>query len=85
MGLLLGRGVLEVVLAIRGALIVREEEGSYRSLVTYKQHCASCGYVSAGVVSAFITPYGTSFPGGLHKDDFLCPICSNRQVVELRG
>ena len=75
-----------MAVAISGATIVREHEGAYTNLVTYKRRCDACGYVPPGApITVSILPYGTVSHGVYHAGSFVCPFCGNRQAVELEG
>ncbi len=75
-----------MVVAISGAVIVSEYEGPYTNMVTYKQRCDNCGYVSPKPpISIRTLPYETVAHGIYHKGNFVCAFCRNRQMVEIQG
>ena len=75
-----------MAVAIRGAIIVSDYEGPYTDMVTYKQRCGNCGYVSPKPpISIRLLPYQTAAHGTYHKESFVCPFCENHQVVEIQG
>ncbi len=76
---------VRVAVAIRGAVILGEQEGAYANLLTYRQRCGSCGYVSPGTISVSIRPHDTSAYGAHYKEAFDCPACGNSQMVEFKG
>ncbi len=65
---------VRVAIAIRGAVILGEQEGAYANLLAYRQQCGSCGYVSpGGTISVSIWPHDTSAYGTHYKGAFDCP------------
>ncbi len=75
-----------MAVAISGAVIVSEYEGPYTNMVTYKQRCDNCGYVSPKPpVSVSCMPYGTVMYGCYHRESFVCPFCGNHQAVRIQG
>jgi hypothetical protein len=75
-----------MVIASEGALIIRQYEGPYINLVTYRQRCDNCRYLPARLpISVTLLPAGAVCHGTCHEDSFVCPFCENRQAVKLRG
>jgi len=75
-----------MTLAISGAIIVSEYEGSYMTQLTYRRRCDACGYVPPSPpISVLISPGSNVVHGTYHAERFVCPFCENRQVVEIQG
>jgi len=75
-----------MAVAISGAIIISEHEGSYMTRLTYRRRCDDCGYIPPSppiIVSLPLT--GTVVHGAHHRNIFVCPFCENRQVVEIQG
>ena len=72
--------------AIEGAAIVRECRGAYMNKVLYRRRCEVCGYVARGApIPILCEPYGTRMYGCYHRESFVCPVCGNRQAVNIQG
>jgi two-component system, response regulator len=81
-----GREGIEIEPAVEGAVIIREYEDAYTTLITYKQRCDGCGYLPARLpISVSMLPNGAVAYGTHHAESFDCPVCEKRQVVKLRG
>ena len=75
-----------MAVAIRGAEIVKDYEGSHTSLVTYRKRCDICGYVSPEPpIAVSVLLNSTEVYGAYHAESFVCPFCENHQVVEIQG
>lgn len=73
-------------IVVEGAIVLREFEDAYTTLVTYKQRCDSCGYLPARLpIFVSILPDGAVVSGAHHAESFDCPLCEKRQVVKLQG
>jgi hypothetical protein len=73
-----------MAIATEGALIVRQYEGLYMNLVTYRQRCGNCGYLPSKLpISVKVLPDGVVCLGSGHEESFVCPFCENRQAVKL--
>src|ERR687894_1386520 len=67
---------------IEGASLVREFQGAYANVLTYKEWCNACGYLAPKTSFAFsMLPYeGSSYD----TEGFLCPGCAKYQAVRIR-
>ena len=75
-----------VAKAIQGAKIVRVYEGLFENVVTYRQWCEKCGYLlPKPPITARVLPGEEVVYATYHVDSFACPICDNRQLVQIRG
>ena len=75
-----------MAIATEGALIIRQYEGPYVNLVTYRQRCDNCGYLPARLpISVKVLPDGAVCQGACHEESFVCPFCENHQAVKLGG
>ena len=66
--------------AVEGASLVREFQGAYINVLTYKQRCSTCEYLAPDncVVSSML-PYDS-----YDIEGFVCPCCANYQAVRVR-
>ncbi len=75
-----------MVIAIRGATVLSEYEGTYTCGATYRRRCEACGYTPPTRRICVSLPVGgTVAYGTYHKESFVCPFCGSRQVVQLQG
>ena len=63
---------------IEDAPIVRELQGAYANVITYKERCDACGYLAPKNSFAFsMLPSEASYD----LEGFVCPGCAKYQVV----
>ena len=66
---------------IEGASLVREYQGAYTNVLTYKERCDACGYLAPKDSLAFsMLPSEASY----YTEGFLCPGCAKYQAVRIR-
>jgi hypothetical protein len=65
---------------LEGASLVREFQGAYINVLTYKQQCSTCAYLAQNNSIVFsMLPYDS-----YDTEGFVCPCCSNYQAVRVR-
>ncbi len=64
---------------LEGASLVREYQGAYANVLSYKQRCEACGYLAPNESHAFsMLPSEASYD----IEGFVCPSCA--QAVRIR-
>ncbi len=70
---------------LEGASIVREFQGVYTNVLTYKRHCDTCGYL-APTVSTIVSlmSQDASYDDAYYEaEGFWCPDCTTYQAVRI--
>ncbi len=65
---------------LKGASLVREFQGAYINVLTYKQRCDACEYLAQNNCVVFSMLPCDSYD----TEGFVCPRCANYQAVSVR-
>ena len=66
---------------VEGASIVREFQGIYTNVLTYRRHCDTCGYLAPTVYTIVSL---MSEDASYEAEGFWCPDCTTYQAVRVQ-
>jgi len=71
---------------VEGASIVREFQGIYTNVLTYRRHCDTCGYLAPTVstIVSLMSQDASYDDGSYEAEGFSCPDCTTYQAVRIQ-
>lgn len=69
------------VVALKGCVIIKQDNKGVTSRVVYKKKCEFCAWVSNSIVTTSVSNSSNT----IYNSSFICPECKKRNVIKIQG